>query len=767
MRPLSIFVLLTLCFALLFGCGGGSGSSGGGVSPKKPTNDGNLTVSIDSPTTDISYLSKENKINLSGSAADDKAVTSVAWSTDTGFQGNASGTDAWSVKNIPLKEGDTKITVTAHDAKGNVAEQKITVTYNAYLIYHGEPEVNPFAVFTNTATDVITRIAILPNQNLIEDSVKLFKVNASGQTVQELGRMYDDGNLDHGDDIKGDGVFSAKTNFIEPKSGDVHLRAIARTNEKGAKVDAYTKIFVLSVVDPIADAVVADAVSVQEQAQDKYYDDAAVMSEEKALESTVNWLKKQAGVEDASVTSSGDIWIEFTSGLSGLVHCGGDKEEGGSSSTKMPSNRNALVPDIAVDLQTTGAMPMAGPNPPKNTDPNAVLNTKAILYAPYHTQFSGWGTEFLDSLNTRLNNVKKPKFKTTYLKNGAASVDALAGLTGYGLIVFHCHGGVDSKGNVILSTGEVFSLASYKKHALKYLTKQLTIVTIHGKSKWAFLPKFITSLPGTFPKSIVYAGACSSSKTSSMSSAFLSKNANTYFGFNQTVYGWFDKKMADQLFPKLIDQNKTTGESFTPNQHDTHTPAAYFTMAGNAKAYFKVGLINGDFELGDLTGWTKNGDGRVISQLGYIIPWEKSFMGIISTGLGYTTDSGSISQEFWVDPDNTTLTLKWNFLSEEFMEYVGSQYQDFFQVRIIDEQGDGTTIFYKAIDDIANGYSLTHVSPGIVFDKGDVYATGWVFSQHSLLQWADQNVTLELSCGDVGDSIYDTAVLLDAIVAGN
>jgi len=422
----------------------------------------------------------------------------------------------------------------------------------------------------------------------------------------------------------------------------------------------------------------------------------------------------------------------------------------------------AETPDIALSEQTTGSG-FQLMNGPSNTDPDAVLNSKAILYAPYYTQFTGWGTEFTDSVKSLLDKAKKPKFKTTYYKNGAATVDALSGLTGYGLIVFHTHGGVDKNGNILLSTGEVINNASLNKHLLKYLTKQLTSATIHGKTYWCIKPKFISSLNGTFPNSIVYAGACSSSKTKTLSSAFTAKGANTYYGFSETVYGWFDKKMADQVFPKLITENKTTGESFTPGQKDTHVKPAYFTMDGNAKTYFKAGLINGDFEKGNLTGWSKQGDGRVISKLGYINPWEGGFMGIISTGLGYTESSGSISQTFWVDPDNTTLTLKWNFLSEEFMEYVGSQYQDYFEIKVIDEQGKSEVIFRKAIDDIANGYTLKKVSPDIVFDKGDVYGTGWQFFQWSLYPHAGTTVTLELSCGDVGDSIYDTAVLIDLV----
>lgn len=766
MRPLSIALILTLCFALSLGCARKSGSGGSEPAPEETVASGAPTVAFENPTAGNSYLSNDNKVSLSGSASDDGEIAMVKWSTDTGWSGEATGLDAWSVNDIPLNEGDNKVTVTATDAQGHSTQRSMIVTYNAFLAFHGEPKVNPSAVFTNTSTDVIAHATILPNTNLIETSVKLLKVDVDGKTIQTLSEMYDDGNLAHGDDIKGDGVFSAKFTVMEAAAGDVYMRAMATTQETGGKVDAYTQIFTLPVVNPVDETVVTAAVAIQEQAHDKFVADAAAGSEADALDSTLSWIKGQPGVKNASITSSGDIWVEFDSGFTGIVMCGIGQEEGGSVNNQAIGRQNA-DPTIPLPYQTKGSMPLANPGAPKATDGDAVLNTKAILYAPFHTQFSGWGTEFCDSLHTRLGNATKPKFKSTYIKNAAADVATLTTLTNYGLVVFHTHGGVDNKGNVLLCTGEEFGSANYATHALRFLTKQLTICTVHGKSYWAMLPKFVSSLPGTFPRSIVYAGACSSSKTGTLSAAFIAKKASTYFGFNNTVYGKFDKKMADQLFPKLIDQNKTTGESFVSGQHDSHATPAYFTMTGSTKAYFKAGLINGDFEMGNLTGWTTAGDGRVISQLDYVIPWEYSFMGIISTGLGYTTSSGSISQTFWVDPNNTTLTVKWNFFSEEFMEWVGSQFQDYFEIKIIDEQGTSTTIFRKTIDDIAGGYSLTKVSPDIVFDKGDVYATGWQFLQYSLLQWADQYVTIELSCGDVGDSIYDTAILLDAIVAGS
>ena len=47
-------------------------------------------------------------------------------------------------------------------------------------------------------------------------------------------------------------------------------------------------------------------------------------------------------------------------------------------------------------------------------------------------------------------------------------------------------------------------------------------------------------------------------------------------------------------------------------------------------------------------------------------------MGIISTGLGFTTTTGKIFQSFRVENNQSTLTVKWNFLSEEFLEYINS-----------------------------------------------------------------------------------------------
>ncbi len=385
-----------------------------------------------------------------------------------------------------------------------------------------------------------------------------------------------------------------------------------------------------------------------------------------------------------------------------------------------------------------------------------------MLYAPNWQEFNGWGTEFLDNVNTILENSDCPDFDVSYVKDAAADLATLTTLDEYGLIVIHTHGGVDKDNNVIFLTGE--EVEYNLLDVLDWMLGRIAPITFKGKSKWVAKPSYITAYNDNFPNSIVYNGSCESAFNNTMSNAFLNKGANTYFGFDQTVKSWFDRDMANDLFPKLINEGKTTGEAFVAGQHDTNNPPAYFVMHGNNQTKFASDFVNGDFEEGNLTGWNIEGDGRVISQLSYIGPYGGSYMGIISTGLGYTDETGSIFQNFCLPENITTLKVNWNFLSEEFLEYVGSQFQDYFTVKIIDENGNETVYFYKTIDDINAEYALSLVSPDIVFDVGDVYGTGWQYNEFDISAFAGQSITLVFGCGDAGDSIYDTVILLDDII---
>ena len=113
-------------------------------------------------------------------------------------------------------------------------------------------------------------------------------------------------------------------------------------------------------------------------------------------------------------------------------------------------------------------------------------------------------------------------------------------------------------------------------------------------------------------------------------------------------------------------------------------------------------------------GWTVSGDGRAIHRLGAAplvqLPTDGARMAVISTGLGFTLSHGSIQQAFRMPSDATTLRLDWNYLSEEFLEWIGSGYQDPFTVSILDRNGAETVLLREKVDDDAADFGASRCS---------------------------------------------------------
>jgi len=713
-------------------------------------------ISILSPTTNLSYLSKEDKVTISGIASDDIGVTNIEWKNNQGVTATVNGTSEWEVANIQLENGDNFFTFIAYDGANNADSVYLVVTYNEFISFLTAPVIDPSGFFINTSTDVKIKISILKNSNLVSNSIKLIEVDKEGNEIQEICEMFDDGDLSHGDDIQSDGVYSNIQNYMEATSTNIYLRVKAISQETGGNVDAYSEIRTIYIVEEISEEVVQEIVAIQEESDSKFQEYSATLSNAEAINQTIQYLEEQDYVVDASVTESGDIWILFEYGLTGMIITSEEGNEGGFFDVP-ERGKSARIP---VAQQTRGTALSSSLKSTKSED-NQVLNNNVLLYAPNYNQFNSWGTEFLDNVNTIIDSSKCPNFNIDYMKNSDADLSVLRNLTQYGLIVIHTHGGVDKNNNIIFLSGEEYEFLSL--NTLDWIMGHIFPATHQGKSIWAVRPSYIDAYNDYYPNSIIYNGSCESGHNKTLANVFLNKGANTYFGFSETVKSVFDRNMANQLFPELITNNKTTGEAFVPNQHDNNNPPAYFVMFGNSETFFSAEFANGDFEEGTLTGWTTDGDGRVITQLGFVSPYSGNFMGIISTGLGYTVKTGTLSQNICIPEEASNLILSWNFLSEEFLEWIGSTFQDYFDIAIVDKDGIENLIFHKTIDDINNEYSLTEVSPGIVFDQGGVYYTGWQFFSYNISEFAGTNITIIFRAGDVGDSIFDTAILLDEI----
>ena len=94
------------------------------------------------------------------------------------------------------------------------------------------------------------------------------------------------------------------------------------------------------------------------------------------------------------------------------------------------------------------------------------------------------------------------------------------------------------------------------------------------------------------------------------------------------------------------------------------------------------------------------------------------------------------------------------------MEYVGSQFDDAFGIQIV--EGNKTVV--NQIFESINTSTWYPVS-GINFDGGDdtVFHTKWKEATVDISKYAGKVIKLYFVIYDVGDSIYDSACLLDNI----
>ena len=93
-------------------------------------------VTITGPKPDAEFTVETNLITLSGSAADNQAVTNLTWSNNRGGSGTlALAGQTWSITNLALALGPNLIQVTATDSSGNIAA-------DTAVIFFAPPDTN-------------------------------------------------------------------------------------------------------------------------------------------------------------------------------------------------------------------------------------------------------------------------------------------------------------------------------------------------------------------------------------------------------------------------------------------------------------------------------------------------------------------------------------------------------------------------------------------------------------------------------------------------
>ena len=648
----------------------------------------------------------------------------------------------------------------------------------------GELSINPSGIFVNAFSQITFRLTVPAAVDLKDSTIKVIKLDSENKPAGDVGFLYDNGNLGNGDEIVGDNVYSGIFWITQPDAGELKLRATAVVESQGNK-EGNSNSVSLKIFTDLTSAEFAGIINTQNAAETKLvqYLNGNSDNIESAMDQVAQWLQSQSAITSAVKQGTTSIEIKYNSGVYGglivsVEGANGKIDTRGGVISKDDRKKSRKIP---LHKQTTGTL--YSPETFQKVyaegdcaDSTIIGNRNVLIYAPFEAAFS---TDEGPDVENILKN-SGFEFSITYLKDQQATIGALSNLTSYGYVVFATHG----SGGKAFATGEIADTnnSAYQdtyKAMLKaeklaiwrniVIKKEGTVKT--SNDIYAIRFPFISDLAGTFPNSVILNNSCESTKSKDLANAFIGKKAKTYFGYSKVVNSGFCLTKAREITTNLAKELKTSGQSFVAGS-DPVTPFAVFEkVIGSDSAHYPESLVNGDFECGNLFGWTKSGDGRVISKLASINPTGGKYLGIISTGLGFTTATGSIFQTFRVPSDKSNLTLSWYFLSEEFLEFINSQFQDYFTIKIKTESGSEITLLEKTIDGLAAEFGASHnpdvqgnlisQSPGIVFDRGDVFGTGWMSVTFGITGYRGQKITLILSAGDVGDSIYDTAILLD------
>lgn len=680
---------------------------------------------------------------------------------------------------VSLAAGDNVIDLL--DPLGAVLET-IAVTYNPGVKIPGLLEVLPDVVYVGQSKTLTARIALTGVK--VGGGVELAATAGGSETV--LTTMTDDGNLANGDEIDGDGIYTGTVPFLAATPGPIGLRAVIHL--KNGKT-ARSEIFRLIAAEPLSDADLNEILAEQDSMETLLAQGVATDTLPAKIAAIEAQLALDPDVADFG-RSDGEkgLWIVYTTGVAGVVYAPESLEKSGSAPTALaPRARDRRAPDTGPGLPPYSSFLAEPPvdagsdsgsglvtfaaAPPKNE----VKSNKVFAIA---AQFFDWGNnDDIPEMVTKLqNNGCFDVTYKTYNSKGSGSVEDFKGLGSYGVVLISSHG--DSFYNGLLTLwkdkfkwngpfGQVVLHSNMQVTTANKVTYQDDLqagrLVLWGKN-YGILPSFISRYSGKFPNSLIYMSICRGTWNGTMANAFTGAGAGSYLGYSDYVAVSFCKSHGPPLLDTLLLPDKTLADAFTPGQVETDADPAEFILYGAEDLALSSGqLQDGSFESGSIAqAWSPSGDARIIGGLGPYGPSQGSRIGIISTGLGFTVSSGSIAQNFCLPAGTSTLEFDWAFLSEEFLEYCNDIYQDTFTVRISEVGNPGNTavLFNTFVDDLCDEVSAESVS----FDQGDVYGTGWRSKKAEIpASLAGKKVRLSFECSDVGDSIYDTAILIDDI----
>lgn len=722
----------------------------------------------------------------------------ITVSCSCGAPVEASGSPFWGSPPLNLTPGDNEITVTAQGADGSIATDHVRITYNPLFDFDGPPVARPPSIWVGEKTELFFTIPISLYPNFDPGTVELIQVDALGNQVA-VWNMFDNGAFaTSGDEVPKDGVFSVRLAITHPTVETLWFRVRVKVipADGGTTFNAWSDVITLDALQHFT-AQECQAVLGAAQAAQAAFDGAYAQGAGPAQDAALASLAANPSVVSSGKSPAGNgAWASFGSGVLAAVDGSDPGTRGGGGTpagyTTIPSAAGTGVP---------------------------IQSRSVTVLSPFAQEFQG--VDETPEIASSLRAQSCPKFAVDERKDGAADLAAFRTLNMKGISVIATHGDAlfgglaadakdryrwDHEGSQeVLWTGEAVDCAKLMQtvqscnntnstcganaecifttaegtSASGYCLDNTQVdakmgrVAISGRGTWGVLPSYFSHHSGNkpFPDSLLYLGACSSLWNGSLARELYGAGAKAVVGYSGVVSSAFAMDRGLDFFKNMLESELSAGAAVVSKQDPDHEGSFFRLFGASNLSINDADIINPDFEKGNSIGWDIQGDGRVISQFGAALPVLGKFMGIISTGMGYTVQTGELRQTFCIPAGKTQLTFYWKFYSEEFVEWCGSEYQDTFQASIQGEQGTLSTVDVR-VDDLcpANqcsgcGSKAVPLEPSdLSFDQGDVHNTQWQQSTANVSAFAANGpVTLKFFTTDAGDSIYDTAILVDSL----